>query len=448
MSDTETPSQVAQRGNNLIFAAPPSPAHSSGVLAGLVSRLSAARASAQQALLLATEESLEEWAVAAGQVTAGAGLRVLAGGSLSRAAGQLKSSACDLLLVTPDAALDLVRRSALRPAALSALVLAWPELWWSDDALAPLFQDLPKETQRILLTADPGGIDALVERHAWRAPLLGPLTNPADLRPLGRPVGAVSVPWRRRVALLGDLLEQLHRDALVVWTVDQGRHAEIEAALRVRNAAAQLIAGGAPPSGPVVFFDLPAPDVLEGLDAASSPVLLVPPGTEPYVQRWAPERQQIPLPGVLEGARAAMEADRRAIVETIERGVDRGAWLTLAPLLERFDPTTVAVALHRLWSEACAGAGQPPHPTAALSRPSVRVWVGAGRKDEAAAGDFVALLTREGGFSRERIGRIELRETYTLIEFENDSDARRAADALAGRTIRRRRLTARLDRGR
>ena len=48
----------------------------------------------------------------------------------------------DLLITTPETALALQRRLALRADALAAVLLAWPEGWEDEESLAPLMQDL------------------------------------------------------------------------------------------------------------------------------------------------------------------------------------------------------------------------------------------------------------------------------------------------------------------
>jgi hypothetical protein len=89
---------------------------------------------------------------------------------------RLKSDAVDLVITTPEGALRLLSRSALSVDAIAALVLAWPEGWADEDAITPLMQDLPKETQRVIYTATADRVDAFVVRllqelRAWiRAP--------------------------------------------------------------------------------------------------------------------------------------------------------------------------------------------------------------------------------------------------------------------------------------
>jgi len=56
-------------------------------------------------------------------------------------------------------------------------------------------------------------------------------------------------------------------------------------------------------------------------------------------------------------------------------------------------------------------------------------------------------MAKELRVPREDIGRIDLRETFSLIELPA-GDAERIAQSLNGRTIRRRKVTARLERQR
>jgi len=76
-----------------------------------------------------------------------------------------------------------------------------------------------------------------------------------------------------------------------------------------------------------------------------------------------------------------------------------------------------------------------------------KLWIGAGKKDDATVADFVAVLVREVGLERSKIGRIELRDTFALVEVPA-AEAEAIALRLGGITIRKRKLTARVDGGR
>ena len=77
---------------------------------------------------------------------------------------------------------------------------------------------------------------------------------------------------------------------------------------------------------------------------------------------------------------------------------------------------------------------------------TARVYVGVGKKDGATVNDLVAVLTKDVRVERGKIGRVELRDAFSLVEIPAQ-DAERVASALNGTTIRRRRVTARVDRG-
>jgi hypothetical protein len=78
----------------------------------------------------------------------------------------------------------------------------------------------------------------------------------------------------------------------------------------------------------------------------------------------------------------------------------------------------------------------------------VRLWIGAGKRDEVGQGDLMAALTRYAAVPREAIGKIEIRESFTLVELTSGVDAEAVAEKVTGRSIGKRRLVARVDRGR
>ena len=432
---TREAAPTAARGHNLMLVLPPSPTAATPALAGMLSRLGEGR----PALLLAPAGQLDEWGRVVHQVSGESGLRVQVAHGTSRATRRLRDDGVDLLVATPETALALQRRSALRADALTAVLLAWPEAWEEEESLSPLMQDLDKEAQRVVLTsAAERGAD-LVERYARRALTIG--AGPDGLT--AGPVRTVSVPWGRRIAGLSDLMEVLDPTSLVVWTADRASHEAIAAATALREPEGRVVTGDAPKAQVVIAFDLPSAERLRQLAEAGEVVLLVPPGTERYVERIAAPRRPLRLPGALDAATTVAAARRGAIVRALETGTPDRALLTLAPLFERHDPAAVAAALYELWT-AAAGATAP----AALPDipATARIYVGIGKKDGATVNDLVAVLTKDVRLERAKIGRVELRDAFALVELPAQ-DAERVASALNGTTIRRRRVTARVDRG-
>ena len=427
---------TAARGHNLVLVLPPSPTAATPALAGMLSRLG----DGHGGLLLAPAGQLDEWGRVVHLAAGDSGLRVQVAHGTARATRRLRGDSVDLLITTPETAVALQRRAALHPDALTSVLLAWPEAWEEEESLSPLMQDLSKEAQRIVVTAAADRAADLVERYARRALTLGAGAPDGEV---AGPVRTVSVPWGRRVAALPDLVELLDPTSLVVWTADRGAHETIAAATGLREPEGRVVSGDAPQAQVVIAFDLPTPERLRQLISAGEVVLLVPPGAERYVERLATPRRPLRLPGALDAATTAAAARRGAIVRALEAGAPDRALLTLAPLFERHDPATVAAALYELWT-AAAGAAAP------VALPDIpataRVYVGIGKKDGATVNDLVAVLTKEVRLERGKIGRVELKDAFSLVELPAQ-DAERVAAALNGVTIRRRRVTARVDRG-
>jgi len=424
------------RGHNLVVVTPPAPVYAVPALAGLLSRLGEGR----HALLLAPASQLQEWGGQANALAADSNLRIQVAHGTARAMRRLRGEGVDLLITTPDTALALHRRSALSVDAIVAVVLAWPESWDDEASLAPLMQDLPKEAQRIVVTAAPARAADLVERYARRALTLGTADGPVP-EPVG-PVRTVAVSWERRASALADLVELLDPASLTVWTVDRGHHAAIGRAIAIVDPEIRLATGDAPKSSLIVAFDPPSPDRLRQLLGAGDVVLLAPPESTGYLEQIASPRRPFRLPGLLDAVTTAAGAKRAAIVRALEAGPPERALLTLAPLFERYDPAAVAAALYDLWTAAGTTVPTPVPDIPATAR----VFVGVGKKDGATVNDLVAILTKDVRVERGKIGRVELRDAFALVEIPAQ-EAERVASALNGMTIRRKRVTARVDRG-
>ncbi|HEU5039476.1 MAG TPA: DbpA RNA binding domain-containing protein, partial [Gemmatimonadales bacterium] len=374
------------------------------------------------------------------RLAAGSGLRIQVAHGTARAMRRLRADGLDLLIATPETALALHRRSALGLDGVVAVLLAWPEAWEEEAGLAAVMQDLPKDAQRVVLTSTPGRAADLVERYARRALELGGGEGHAP-EPTG-PVRTVGVAWERRAAALSDLVELLDPASLAVWTADRGHHEEIGRHVPAGDPDVHLVTGDAPRAAVVIAFDPPTPERLRQLLAAGEVVLLVPPEASAYVERIAAPRRPLRLPGLLDTVTTEAGARRGAIVRAMEAGRPDRALLALAPLFERYDPAAVAAALYELWTTAGASA-----PAAVPDIPATaKVFVGVGKKDGATVNDLVAVLTKDVRYDRQRIGRVELKDAFALVEIPAQ-DAERVAAALNGLSIRRKRISARVDRG-
>lgn len=430
---------TAARGHNLVVVTPPAPGYAIPALAGLLAR---ARSGDDRrgVLALSPGELVSEWGPLVGELLAGSDLRGLVALSRGRAAKRLQAGWPDLLVAAPATALELRRRSLLAVDRLASVLLLWPERWDDDEVSTSLMPDVGRDTQRVIVTSAPAQSAGFVERHAWRAMTMG--LSPEEPVPQG-PVRTVAVPWHRRVGVLPEVVEALDPDSLAIWTVDRSRHEEIRRSLSGLGIPVEVSHRRPGAAQVVVAFDQPAPARLGELLGIGEVVLLVPPGTESWVSRLASPRHPLTAPGALAAATDAAARRRARIERTLELPDLESHLIALAPLFERHDSSTVAAALYQLWmAEERTDRATSPEP----ARSEIaRLWVGVGRKDEAGPNDFVGLLANELQMDRGSIGRIDVRETYSLIEVPAEA-ADRIAQAMTGRMIRRRRVVARVDR--
>lgn len=429
---------TAARGHNLVVVSAPVPVYATPALAGMLSRIQPGR----PALLIVPSVQLEEWGSVVFGLAKNSAFRVHVARGTSRAMRLLRAGATDLLIASLDTALALVSRSALRMETVDSLLLAWPELLPEEDSVTPLMQDLPREAQRIVYTSEAGRVDGLIERYARKA--LAVRSPVPQIAPRS-PIRTVATSWSDRVQAVAETVELLDPTAFVVWTADRSQHEAIQRVLPEQQGGMEITTGQAPAAGTIVAFDLPSPGRLAQLVESGEVILLVPPGTEDYVRRLTPNLRPLLLPGPVDAARSAEDQQRNTIRRTIADGSSSRSLLTLAPLFERYDATLVAAALLDLWQGSSTErpvAAPIPEPSSGVAK----VYVGAGKKDGVTANDLVAILTKELRVDRTKIGRIELRDSYSLIELPAQ-DSERLAGQLNGTTIRRKRVTARVDRG-
>ncbi|HEY0969963.1 MAG TPA: DbpA RNA binding domain-containing protein, partial [Gemmatimonadales bacterium] len=128
--------------------------------------------------------------------------------------------------------------------------------------------------------------------------------------------------------------------------------------------------------------------------------------------------------------------------------------LTLEPLLADHDGIELAAALLRMLEQerrarpARQGGGSVATSAEPASRaPWTRLYVNVGTTDNAGAGDILGAIAGEADVPREKIGRIDLRDNYSLVDVATDVAAQ-VVERASGAMIRGRRLTIREDKDR
>jgi len=350
-------------------------------------------------------------------------LRAHAVTGLTRTAALLKEGRVGVLAGAPADLAALVTRAALKLDTIETIVLAWPEGF--ADALDPLLAEAP-DARRIVLSWNPPALTDFLERHARRAEIVGALPLDPDGRPLG-PVGSARcavVSASRREAAVRDVLDTLRSARPYVW-----RGGTIE-----------------PPAGTdaVVLAGLPTREEMQALVAIAPPVALVLAAQLAYLRSIAAV-----TPLSLAGAGDRAQDRAAAVCAEISARLDQGdvdaELLLLQPLFERYDPAEIAGALLAMRREPGAGSGEQGEPPPTPATGWLKVFVTIGRKDRAAPKDLVGALIREVGLDKGQIGRIDMKDSFSLIDVAAGV-AEQTARRLSGVTIRGKRATARLDR--
>jgi hypothetical protein len=319
-------------------------------------------------------------------------------------------------------ALALLTRSALHPAAFACIVLAWPEQQdeEGDAALASVMSECDKEAQRIVLTARTGAAtDALTERYAFKAMTFG---FPAQDAPAAAPVGPA-----RFVIGSTSRIAELRRRVLDALHGGNEEQVVVTPCPSSRASAAELVANAAAGEVPIIVAQ---PHQLAWLRSLFAPL--------------TPLR----LPASADLAETRAEKLRARIARMIETEDLDHELLIVGPLLGQFDPATIAAAAVRLSRDA----GTPGRPAPAQAAPSsgmaaiAKVWIGIGKKDNVKPGDLVGAIVNEAGVPAEAIGKIELKDLFCLVEIRAEA-ADQVVRGLTGKSVRGRRLVARVDRG-
>lgn len=351
---------------------------------------------------------------------------------VARTSRVLKERPVDILAGAAKDLAALLERAALKLDQVASVVLAWPEALVESDGAAALDTVLgeARDAHRIVLSWNPALLGDFLERHARRALVVG--MPPVD--ETGRPLPPVCrarfavVPSFRQSVAVRDALDTLSATTPFVWN------------------------GGpiAPPDSPpdaVLCTALPSRDEAAALArlGGGEPVVFIAAAQLPYLRSVA-TLTPLALASGADRARDRAEALRERVAGLLTAGNVDAELALLDPLFERFDPAEVAGALLALQREA--GSGKRDATVAApVDAARVRVFVGVGKKDRASAKDLVGALIREAGVAKGDIGRIDVRETFSIVEVAAGA-ADRAVRGLTGTTIRGRRVLARLDRER
>ena len=369
-------------------------------------------------IVCADHEQAVLWADAAP-----AELRAHAVTGLARTAALLKEGRVGVLAGSPADLSALVTRSALKLDTLETLVIAWPESFSSE--LDTLLGEAP-EARRVILSWDPHGLADFIERHARRAEIVGDI----PLDSAGKPLGSVAaaryavVPAGRRAVVIRDLLDAVRSVRPYVW-----KGGDVTAPTERPDA--------------VVAATLPTREELSTLSAIAQPLVVALASQVPYLKSIA-SLAPFPLPSRADRAQDRNAALRSEISARLTQSDVDAELAVLAPLFEEHDPAMVAAALLAISRQPAAVSTQPERD--APETGWAKVFVTVGTKDRASAKDLVGALIKEAGLQKGQIGKIDVRETFSLVEVA-PAALDQAVRRMTGVSVRGRRVSARPDRG-
>lgn len=380
-----------------------------------------------------------------------------------------------VVVASAETALREVEASRLKLETLESFVLDSASVVLAlsgNDVIEALTVSLPREAQRVVVTAEATPqVESYIERHVRRA-----LWIP------GRPVVTEEVPPPRGV-LSYAVAPEGGKAELLAGLVAGGR-VNLPAAVHCRAPASAAAArealelrgfrasdpepGLAPGSAvlrlalrdgdvsaaggvaTVVSYDVPFDAASLGERHAAGGVVLVLARELPHLRQIAADAQfTLEAVSGAEPTTARSELDAyRARIRQAVREEDIGAQLlVLEPLFAEFSAAEVAAALSALLRQrvpTLAPAAAAPSPGAGV-RPWVRLFVSAGQRDNVRPGDLVGAITGEAGITGEEVGRIEIRDTFSIVEVAADA-AERVIQALNGVTLKGRSLRVDYDR--
>jgi ATP-dependent RNA helicase DeaD len=383
--------------------------------------------------------------------------------SVPRARRMLQQRAPVAIAGTPESVLALVRAAALKLGAVRHVVLAWADeilLASTSDELEAIFGEIAKDADRLLIAQQPSpAVDAFVERHMRRARRVGDAET-AQL-PIPVDVQYVTAAAGGRPPVLRRLLDELDPSSAMLLADSDASEQEARDTLDLlgygpENVEVRVSRGElAPKLSLVVLLDLPRSSAeLQRIaeSGAERIVAIVQPRQLDALRAIAAGGTVVPLPLSTLGARARNRDEQlRAELRSVLGAELAREVLAIEPLLAEYDGVEIAAAAMRLLERERSRKPSSVPVVRAESAPSsgewTRVFIGVGERDGARPGDVVGAITGEAKIPGDRLGRVDVKDTYTLVEVAAP-EAERVARKMDGAVIKGRRVTARIDKGR
>ncbi len=443
------------RSQHLLYVLPHDPAAIPQFMDPVIERTDGDRDATQVLVLTADSDMAVAVAAALTRTEAGLLLRAVPVTSASRAT-RLMTPAPPVVAGSPEELLELLRASTLKLEHVSTIVVAWADALLTtaeETTVEALLSELPRDATRVVVASElTPKVEDFVERHARRARRVGDVSveraTALDLRYLTSSADARARSLRR-------LLDLTNPEQVAIYVRSDDLEGDVRRLVRalgyVEDSGMEVTRGDAVrrKGATLILYQLPpSREALRKLAAGAGEIIaLVQPRQLGALRALASggRVQSVKLPHAGLAARRKEEQVRDQFRGILADGAPARELLTLEPLLDEYDGIELAAAALALLERERTTRGDAPREAAAPeTSQTARLFINAGTRDSVTARDLMGAITGETGISGDRIGRIEVRDTHSLVDVPA-AQSEEVARGLTGTVLRGRRLQARVD---
>ena len=362
-----------------------------------------------------------------------------------------------ILVIPVHEILPLLQTSALKLDQMTALVLHDASAMLAlagEDVFDALMPTVPRDAQRIVVTTElTPSIDKLMEAHVRKA-LHVPARPAIDDPSTAESKALIEYVVVNRAESASVLAERLAGGdaASVVYTRKESERAALAEELALRGLTSDVRLYGDAAGQSQRAFGMGAPFDAETMLAsfANGGLVVIASSELPHLRLIARQSNMS-----LRAAQPRAEAEHTGLQEfrdTIRRALSEedvdAQLLVIEPLLAEFSAVEVAAAVTALLRK------RTPAPSAAAPRAAAtsgapptlaKLFLSVGSRDTITARELVGAITGEAGVAGDQIGKVEIRDTFSVVEVSSEV-AERVIRSLNGTSLRGRSLRVDYDR--
>ncbi len=368
------------------------------------------------------------------------------------------------LLVAPaGTAAQAIRESALKLDDLETLIIDGLDVVFALEdpaAFDTIVAAIPASAQRVVtLIERTPATDSFIAAQVRRAMVIPAQPAEAGQAEVTGAMSYIVVPPGQKITALARLLRRPRDVVPRIVTRSMAGAAAVREALQLRGwrveppAEQVSVVAATEAAQALIAYDVPFDaEALARLDRADG-IIMVEARELPHLRAIAAQAGiQLTAVGGSRSTRGGIAAFRASVRAAIEEQ-DLGAQLALlGPLLEEHAPEEVAAALSALLRQrssapatATTASAEAGASDAGRGAAFVRLYISLGSRDGIRPGDLVGAITGEAAIAGDRVGKIDIRDNFSVVEV-GAAEADRVIRALNGTTVKGRSLRVDYDR--